>query len=244
MRSAVLLTVFLAGCFDFSALGGSKDMAMQNEPPPDPDGGVPCSTTMQCVSTQNCIAGQCRVALASCAAQKAAAPQSTDGMYWIDTQSGPQLVYCDMKLGTELCTPGTPQQHTGRTREGSNLSFTMMSQFADSADSCDIWALQGTDGFPLGPFGKDLPGITLTQCQTLGFVDDVSLSECRYGTDTAGGYSNCGFTVTTYLAWGHHCSSCAMGNGDWTHYVKMGPFTDGKSLTNVSGTIRARCKTR
>jgi hypothetical protein len=234
-----------SGCYDFRALGsGNADLSAQQEIPPDPDGGTTCTTSTQCASAQNCVVGQCQTALASCAAQKAAFPQSTDGVYWIVPSSGPQLAYCDMKLGTELCTQSTAT-HTGRTREGSNLAYSMISVLTDNATACDVWAVRASDGFPLGPLDKDpANNILLTQCQTLGFIDDLALGNCRYGTDSANGYTNCGYTVSPLYAWGHICMACDLGNGTFNHYVKMGPFTDGKALTSVDGATRARCKTR
>jgi hypothetical protein len=241
-RTVPLLALCLAsGCFDFSILGsGSHDLSMTPGPPID-DGGTSCATSAQCASAQNCVLGQCRDALPSCAAQKATWPQGGDGVYWIVPSSGPQLAYCDLALGTELCTQSAAS-HTGRTREGSNLTFTMTSVLTDGGNACDVWAVRASDGFPLGQFAKDLPGITMGQCQALGFVDDLALGVCQYGTDT--GFSNCGFNVTPLYAYGHKCTNCTLNTGNFTHYVKMGPFTDGFVLSSVDGATRARCKTR
>jgi hypothetical protein len=245
MRLVLISSLCLAGCFDFGALGPAPpgDLSLRDLLPlPTGDGGTACTTSAQCASAQNCVDSQCRDAQPSCAAQKAAFPRGADGVYWIAPSSGPQLAYCDMTLGAELCTQSTAM-HSGRTREGSSLGFTMMSVLTDGGNACDLWAVRASDGFPLGLFSKDLPGITVGQCQALGFAGDLALGTCHYGTDSAAGYTNCGFAVSPLYAYGHHCVSCMLNTGDFTHYVKMGPFTDGEVLTSVDGATRARCKT-
>jgi hypothetical protein len=82
----------------------------------------------------------------------------------------------------------------------------------------------------------------LTQCAALGFVADIAVSQCPYGT--ASPYSNCGFAVSPLYAYGHECVNCTLNNGVFTQYTKMGPFTTGAVLSSVDGTTRARCKTR
>jgi hypothetical protein len=146
-----------------------------------------------------------------------------------------------MALGVELCGD-TMGSHAGKTREGSSLDFTLVSQLSPDGSICELWALRAGDGYPLGPFAKDVPGITLNQCQALGFLDDSALGQCPYGTDP--GSSNCGFAVTPLYAYGHKCTGCMLNSGTFTHYVKMGPFTSGATLTTVDGVTRARCKTR
>jgi len=248
MRRLVILASFLgsAGCFDFSALGppaADLSVATGEMSPPDlDDGGVlSCAGFDGCPAGQNCIDGQCRGAVASCAAHKQAWPKAGDGVYWIVSGGQNHLAYCDMALGTELCTD-VMGAHSGKTREGSNLAFSLVSLLSADGRSCELWALRANDGFPLGQFAKDVPGITLGQCQALGFLDDLALGGCQYGTDT--GYSNCGFAVSPLYAYGHKCTGCQLNSGTFTHYVKMGPFTTALVLTSNDGTTRARCKTR
>jgi len=254
MRPLVVLVCALAGCYDFDALGPpGADMSIAVDDGTGGSGGIDdgggvddggalaCVTIDQCPRGQNCIGGFCQGAVASCAAQKTASPGARDGLYWLAESSGVHLAYCDMALGRELCTD-TQATHTGKTREGSNLAFSMVSQLSADGSICELWALRASDGYPLGRFAKDVAGITLNQCQALGFVDDSALGQCSYGTDP--GYTNCGYAVTPLYAYGHKCTGCMLNPGTFTHYVKMGPFTSGATLTTVDGVTRARCKTR
>jgi hypothetical protein len=253
MRLLLVLSCALAGCYDFDALGPpGADLSVAVDDGTggsgsDDDGGVAdggalaCSSFDQCPRGENCVDGHCQGAVTSCAATKSAWPKSRDGLYWLAATDGAHLAYCDMALGRELCTD-TMAMHSGKTREGSSLDYTMVSQLSADGGICELWAARASDGYPLGRFDKDVAGITLNQCQALGFVDDSALGQCAYGTDS--GYSNCGFAVTPLYVYGHKCTGCMLNSGTFTHYVKMGPFTSGATLTTVDGVTRARCKTR
>jgi hypothetical protein len=244
-----------AGCFDFSLLGPG-DLGVPSEggvggggSDPD-DGGDPglpdltptCRTYADCANGTNCIGSVCLPAVESCAAHKAAWPQSGDGVYWIGAAGATHLTYCDMQLGAALCSD-TRTSHSGKTRDGAKLAFTMNSVLSADGKSCDLWTLRATDGFPLGVVDKtENPSIVLGQCETLGFLGDVSVSQCNYGT--ASGYSNCGYAVSPLYAYGHRCVMCMLGTGTWSSYTKMGPFTNGATLTSFDDSKRATCRTR
>jgi hypothetical protein len=249
-----LALLALAGCFDFSALGPPTELGMIS----DLDGGgiggggesddagadlaPTCKSIDDCPRGSNCVNTSCQPAVASCAAHKAAFPQAGDGVYWIAGSDGtPHLTYCDMRLGAALCSDERGD-HTGKTREGSKLTFNLTSVLTSDGKSCELWALRAADGFPLGVFAKDVPGITLGQCETLGFPKDGVLGECKYGS--ASGYSNCGYQVTPLYAYGHRCVMCTLNTGTFTVYTKMGPFTNGAALTSFDGSTRASCLVR
>lgn len=246
MRLALAaLGLALAGCFDFSALGPPPaDLAAPGvgaAPGGGGDDAGACTGLEDCPAGRNCIAGVCRAAAADCAAHKAAWPSAGDGVYWLAPPSAPpRLAYCDMARGAALCTD-TMGTHRGVTREGSSTAFTMTSVLSADGRACELWAVRAEDGFPLGVF-EDVAGNRLDQCKTLGFVDDLAIGRCPYGTDA--GYSDCGFGVSPLYAYGHACSNCMLNSGTFTHYVKMGPFTTGSVLSSADGSTRARCKTR
>jgi hypothetical protein len=248
VQSLMLVALMVAGasgCFDFAALGNARsDLGAADLSSPaagDLNTVVRCTAFGDCPTGENCVQQLCRPAVASCAAHKAAFTAATDGIYWIAPGGSPLLAYCDMSVRTELCT--TQQgSHTGQTREGSATPFSMTSQLAADGTTCDLWAVRASDGFPLGVWAKPDNSLSLTQCAALGLVDDVAISQCPYGTSAP--YSNCGFNVSPLYAYGHECINCALHQGTFTQYTKMGPFTTGAVLSSVDGTTRARCKTR
>jgi len=247
--------VFATGCYDFSLLGPPSELGV----PGVVDGGVgggggtddgfvtidatpTCAGYADCAKGSNCIDSVCQPAVASCAAHKAAWPKSTDGVYYIAAADGPHLTYCDMQLGVALCTDAKAA-HTGKTRDGAKLAFNLSSVLSADGKSCDLWALRGTDGFPFGVVDKnEVPSIVLGQCETLGFLGDLAISECPYGSAT--GYTNCGYAVTPLYAYGHRCVMCSLGTGTFASYTKMGPFTNGAALTSFTEAKRATCRTR
>src|SRR5207302_8410517 len=138
-------------------------------------------------------------------------PAAGDGVYWIDHTDGTtRLAYCDMTLRTELCT--TKQEaHSGQTREGSKTNYNMTSVLAADGRSCDVWAVRAGDGFPLGVWAKEYNAAMVKQCPALGFVDDIAITSCPYGSGS--GYSNCGFPVVPLYAYGHECQNCMLNQG-------------------------------
>jgi hypothetical protein len=251
---ALACAACVAGCYDFSELGpGTADRGVPSDAGPPSGGGddgdvvadlaIACVGLDDCPTGYNCIDKVCRPAVVGCAAHKTAWPSAGDGVYWIaPAGSPPRLAYCDMSLRTELCTTAQAT-HTGKTREGSNTAFSMTSALSADGRICDVWAVRGSDGFPLGVWAKGYNSLMLSQCQALGFVDDVAISQCPYGSDA--GYSNCGYAVSPLYAYGHQClGTCQIGGGTFTQYTKMGPFTTGAVLSTVDGAIRARCRAR
>lgn len=249
-RWPLVLVLLAGGCFDFASLGRTPRDLSANPPLPvgdmaDDDGGDPspqaCGRLEDCPAGYNCVAKLCRSASVSCAAHKSAWPGAADGVYWIAPSEVPELAYCDMHLGAELCTT-RQHSHNGKTREGSGLAFSLTSVLSADGRTCDLWAVHASDGFPLGVWEKEDNEAKLTQCQVLGFLADVAIGECPYGSSS--GYSNCGFPVVPLYAYGHQCENCKLNPGTFKRYTKMGPFTGGSVLSSVDGTVRARCKTR
>jgi hypothetical protein len=255
LGAGLLLVLAASGCYDFSELGPPGDdlsVADDAMPAPSDDGGhrpddddldaaVRCGGLDDCPTGYNCVDKLCRAAVAGCAAHKSAWPTAGDGVYWISPDGTSRLAYCDMAQRTELCTT-RQETHSGKTREGSKTAFTMTSVLAADGRSCDLWAVRASDGFPLGVWAKEYNAAMIKQCPALGFVDDIALSSCPYGS--GGGSSNCGFPVVPLYAYGHECMNCMLNQGTFTQYTKMGPFTNGAALSSVDGTVRARCKTR
>jgi hypothetical protein len=228
-----LVTVAAAGCYDFDALGG-HDAGV--------DLGPTCMGPYDCAAGTNCVGGSCRAAAVDCAAQKQAFADAADGVYWI-APGGPGSdtlrVYCDMHLGTPatLCS-AEATRHVGKTRDGSNLPIQFISVFTDdSATVCRIWAVQSLDSYPLG---RRPPDKMPNTCQSLGFADDEVIGDgCLFGSNS----SDCGYAGAHFYCYGHVCDSCQVGKGSHEQYTFMGPFTDGRALTNVAGTIAATCRT-
>jgi hypothetical protein len=222
------------GCWDFDALGGARDAGI--------DLGPSCMSPYDCADGFNCLASACSPAAADCAAQKQAFSAASDGVYWV-APSGPdgagsKRVYCDMQLNppATLCAAEATLRF-GKTREGSNLPISFMSQFTDeTATSCRIWAVQ-SDGFPLG---KRPAGKTPDTCQSLGFAADGDLGPgCSFGSKS----TNCGYTKSNFYCYGHKCDVCDRGQGMWDIYTFMGPFADGLALSSFAGDLAATCRT-
>jgi hypothetical protein len=247
LRAALVAVVAcMAGCYDFGMLGAAPpaDMTaaavvMDLSPPipPTPDAG--CTTLDDCAEGQNCVGSACEPALADCAALKQAVPGASDGVYWIAPGGKRQRAYCDMQIGMALCTDEVAA-HGGKARDGSGLALAFTSVLSRDAASCDLWALRASDGYPMIELFHN--GMTtMNTCQALGFLDDVQLGQCAYGT---GFNSTCGFTVSSTLGYGNHCSGCMMNDHDYPHWVLQGPMITSNVLTDASGTTRTRCRTR
>lgn len=243
MRAAWLVVLLAGGCFDFRSLGRhdagvDAAVALDLTVPPQT-----CLSPSDCAAGNNCVDGRCLAASGSCDAHKQAHAGASDGVYWINDVDGgapPELEYCDMKQtpAADICD-FKKSARVGFTRDGSNLTLSFVSVFSDkSASVCQLFAVQNqSDHVPLGIVPEDM-GL-LNQCQTLGFADDnAPFAGCDYGSDSADGNTNCGFTAANpaFYTWGHR-----IGNSLYTKYTKLGSFTGGTILT--SGTIFATCKT-
>jgi hypothetical protein len=197
-----------------------------------------CADLRGCATGFNCESGVCVAATVSCAAHKSTYPTSPDGVYWISPTGTPMRAYCDMQLQSELCTE-TEGDHRGRTREGSNLAYTMRSILHASANECSIWAVRGSaDGYPLHEIIL-VAGQKLGACQALGFPGDVSIASCAYGDNP--GNSNCGFPLTVLYQWGNMCSGCVLGNGDFPVYTKQGPMHSSTLMSSFDGSTQSHC---
>jgi hypothetical protein len=198
-----------------------------------------CANLDGCATGYNCDKGVCVPATVSCAAHKSAYPSSGDGVYWINPTGTPMRAYCDMQLQSELCTE-IEADHRGKTRDGSNLPYTMRSILHARDAKCSIWAVRGsTDGYPIRAI-EMVEGQKLGTCQALGFPSDVMLGECAFG-DSAG-YSNCGFALSPPLyQWGNHCSGCMIGDGLSPTYVKQGPMHSSTVLSTADGSVQSHC---
>jgi hypothetical protein len=194
-----------------------------------------------CSAGFNCERGTCVAPTVSCAAQKSTYPASTDGVYWINPAGTAMRAYCDMKIVTELCTE-IEGEHHGRTREGSNLGYTMRSILHARDGQCGIWAVRAADGYPIRVLTM-VAGQTLTTCQALGFVSDGVLNACAFG-DSAGN-SNCGYPFgTPYYQYGNLCAGCVIGDGESPTYVKQGPMHSSSVISTFDGSTQSFCKVR
>lgn len=232
------VAVDASGGFDGSD-GGRDAMA---DVPSDADAPSCTGTGLAdgCSTGFNCYEGQCVAATVSCAAQKSSHPSSSDGVYWINPSGTPMRAYCDMMERTELCTE-VAASHQGKTRDGSSLSFAMMSQLFWDQRECSIWAVRdASQGYPISPY---VVSHALTTCQALGFVANGTLGACAFGSDPS--YSNCGFTFALpFSLWGDFCDGCTENPGTFTMYVRMGPIRQSSVLTTFDGTVRTTCKVR
>ena len=198
-----------------------------------------CQTLADCEAGQNCLGQLCTPALASCAAVKAMSPAAKDGIYWIAPAAKAQRAYCDMALGTELCTE-VAGEHNGRTRDKAAIPYTMSSLLMPAQGVCKIWALRGTnDGIPfqsLAAYGSVPQGYT---CIYLGFVLDGKLGGCLYGSTK----TNCGFTIAAFYRYSNECTGCDVGAGSFDRWTKQGPISNGAVLSSTSGGAFTTCKT-
>lgn len=203
-----------------------------------PGGSCPCGSGPPCSAGQNCVANHttCAPGQPSCAATRQSYPELTDGEYWLQPVGGqPYRAYCDMRVGADLCTEvqGTRQ---GRTRDASNLNFSMTSVLLPQLGVCELWGLRAADGYPL----DRLWGAPLSTCQALGFLGDDSLAMCEFGS----GASKCGFPVSNYYRHGNACSGCEVNSGSYSRYVVQGPMYAAVIMTDMDGSVRARCRYR
>jgi hypothetical protein len=238
MRTGILAAtaaLALAGCYDFDALGG-HDAGVDLAPG--------CMGPLDCADGTNCLGGACTAAATDCAATKQAYAAATDGVYFI-APGGPgsatSRVYCDMQLDTPatLCS-SEPTRHVGKTRDGSNVQVSFMSAFSDQSFTvCRIWAVQSLDGYP---FGRRPAGKMPDTCATFGFASDAIVGEgCFFGSSS--GSSDCGYNKSNFYCYGHVCDACQVGKGTHQQFTFMGPFADGRALTNVAGDVSASCRT-
>ena len=148
-------------------------------------------------------------------------------------------MYCDLTLGTELCTE-VAGEHSGRTRDKAAIPYTMSSLLMPAEGLCKIWALRGTkDGVPLqslAPYGSLPQGYT---CISLGFALDGTLGSCLYGSTK----TNCGFTIAAFYRYSNQCSGCDVGAGSFDRWTKQGPISNGAVLSSMSGSAFTTCKT-
>ena len=118
--------------------------------------------------------------------------------------------------------------------------FAVMSAFTDpSFTICRIWAVQSLDGYP---FGRRPAGKQPDTCATFGFASDAVIGDgCFFGSST--GSSDCGYNKSNFYCYGHVCDACQVGKGTHQQFTFMGPFADGRALTNVAGDVSASCRT-
>ena len=162
-----------------------------------------------------------------------------DGLYWIKPGATAERAYCDMVLGTELCTEVAAEHH-GRTRDKAAIPYTMSSVLVPAENACKIWALRGTnDGIPfqsLAPYGTLAQGHT---CIYLGFLLDGTLGSCSFGSSR----SNCGFTIAAFYRYSNECPTCMVGPGSYDRWTKQGPISNGGILSTMSGSAFTTCRT-
>ena len=206
-------------------------------PPPPPQA---CQLQTDCPSGKNCLLGTCQDPPATCADLVARDPGLGDGVYWLTLAGAAARAYCDMQQKAVLCTE-TAGDHSGRTRDASQLTFNMRSVLELADGRCKIWAVRdvGT-GYPLDYLVDRLvSGAPSKTCATLGFKADVSLGACPFGTNP--GYSDCGFgLVKPFYYWGNVCDCGSMPN----FYEREGNIYVSNIPWNVSGSIFSRCAVR
>jgi hypothetical protein len=188
-----------------------------------------------CPQGNNCLAGACKPALASCAEQKSV-HGSPDGEYWINPGS-PVRVYCDMQLGAVLCSE-TPTARTGKTREGSALTAQFMSVLKHAEGTCELWALRASNEYPLD-FYNDHFSTGWNVCSALGFKAVAKTTGCFFGS----AYGNCGYSIgSSYYRYGTSCSGCTQNNGQYATYVLQGYMNTATVATDYAGNARLTCK--
>jgi hypothetical protein len=220
-----------------------------------PDAGPPkvACPAGTCSGPFNCVAGFCEAAPATCAALKQQLPSAGDGVYWIQLAGRPaQHGYCDMMVPELLCAE-RGLRRLGRTREGSGQRFSLWSELQPGEQICKIWAVRNQDGYPMDKLFATTPPLPVSTCQALGFKggDDGLGMVCRFGWDTANGYTDCGFKVTPIFKWGNSCD-CSLVNGQRPRrYVREeGVDPQGRGLFeggvpwNESGTVFGTCRVR
>jgi hypothetical protein len=198
---------------------------------------VPCSSTSQCLNGLNCISGGCRAPLASCPDTKAAYPAATSGEYYLNPGTA-VLAYCDMVQNRELCRSGSYATHTGVTRDGSGLAYSLVSRMSSStygAGSCTFYALYNP------PTGRPFEAHVNGTCMALGFRADISIGACLFGLNP--GWSSCGFPIVDWYWWGTTCTGCVLNNGTYPSYVVQGPIGAGGVPTDYSGSTTSTCAT-
>jgi hypothetical protein len=230
---AVAVTVAFGGCFDFGRLGDADLAASDGGGSADLQGGCAAGS---CGDGLNCIEGACEPAPLDCAALAAAHPALGDGVYWIASGTL-HRAYCDMMAKVALCEQGAPAKHVGRTREGAGIAIELTSTL-DSAGTCEVWAVRGTDGHPFAVL-QHVMGVTMSTCEAWGFRGDVAIGSCYYGS-TVG---NCGFTNDSWLIYGNKCLGCMMNAGEFGTYVVMGPVNNGHIATSGDRTAVTKCRT-
>lgn len=208
-----------------------------------PGGSCPCGNGPPCGAGLNCVSNhtQCRPSVQSCAATKQLYADSTDGEYWLQPVGGNAYrAYCDMRLGTELCTESQGAR-SGRTRDASALNYSMTNQLLPLLGVCELWALRASDGYPFDRLGAQ-GGQGMSTCQALGFLGDDDLGGgCFFGSALA---AKCGYSVPSYLRYGNACAGCGMNDGIWPRFMLQGPMSGAQVLTDVAGTVRMRCRYR
>ncbi|NTX06671.1 fibrinogen-like YCDxxxxGGGW domain-containing protein [Myxococcus sp. CA040A] len=178
---------------------------------------------------------------AGCAAVKAAIPSAPDGEYVINpTGARPISAYCDMRLGVELCTEDVGVRR-GRTREGSNLDYVMMSLLARTSGLCSVWALRGaSDNRPIDALVA-AGNPSMGTCQALGFVSDGTITLCDFGSERG----TCGYNVSSgYYRYGNGCMGCSLNDGYYTSYKLQGPMRISTVISSMDGSTRSVCRTR
>jgi len=204
-----------------------------DEPPPP----VTCTTSPA-------VCGDEEVPGDSCTHIKTVRPSAADDMYWVKTTSGKTRVYCDMQFngGTELCREGVVGDYQGKTRDASRISYKMRSTLRPVEGYCEMWAIR--QAFGEAPMDRlyATTGLSLDTCQALGFKGISQLGSCAYGASS--GYTNCGFTADLYYRWGNKCAGCTLNDGTYSSYVRQGYMSSSHVLSDMSGNVRTRCKTK
>jgi hypothetical protein len=222
-----------------------RDAALPDLAPPDtaPPRRI-CRAPEDCPAGENCAAGFCEPAPATCAEVKTHDPAAGNGVYWL-RGARTERVYCNMQMKppAALCAE-TAGVHDGTTREGSNLHFRLSSQLELAQGTCRIWGVHHPeDGWPLDQL-NDTPTVNLSTCRALGFTDDDSgiARMCKYGGNP--GYTHCGFAGSGFYKWANWCMGCAMNDGQHPTYVLQGYVYVSTIPWNTDGSISSRCHVR
>ena len=242
-RFPLLVALLLVGCRVDNSLekGGDDDNSGGTE-----DSGLPDCVPEEevCDGVDNdCVGGidegqeglaeAC--AVDTCGDVLAANPGSADGVYWILDEGNPERAYCDMAAGVALCSEGGDTWE-GVTRDASALPFTLEGLLLPDSATCEIWAVRhSVDGTAFGPLEDQV----LDTCQALGFVGDVTLGTCLFGSLE----DSCGFTDDLFYRYGNQCSGCTVNDGAFDSYVRQGEMESARVLSTFSGTVRTVCLT-
>ncbi len=184
------------------------------------------------------MSGVCEAPRSTCGSLKSAHPSAADGEYFIGSSG--LLTYCDMQLRAPLCVEGAYASHTGSMRDGSALTYVMMSRLL-STGVCELYALRhSANGYPLDNTNGDT-------CTQMGFRSLVGSDGCQFGYGNPG--QDCGYpaaqpATTNAYRYGVACSGCTLNNGTYVSYVLQGLMATAGVMTTFDGSATMRCRTR